>query len=47
MTKELEKNYLDYKIYSAIKKIRGQKNRAHVNPLSANFTKCGICGIGA
>ena len=33
MAVKLELNHLDYKIYSAIKQIRGQKNRADINSM--------------
>ena len=33
MATKLELNHLDHKIYSAIKQIRGQKNRADINSI--------------
>ena len=33
MTTKLELNHLNHKIYSAIKQIRGQKNRADINSI--------------
>ena len=33
MAAKLEVNHLDHKIYSAIKQIRGQKNRADINSI--------------
>ena len=39
MATELELNHLDHKIYSAIKRIRGQKTRADVNRIHKEIVK--------
>ena len=39
MATKLELNHLDHKIYSAIKQIRGQKNRAVINSIDKEFVK--------
>ena len=36
---KLELNYLDHKIYSAIKQIRGQKNRADIKSMHEEIIK--------
>ena len=39
MATKLELNHLDHKIYSAIKQIRGQKNRADINSIHKEIVK--------
>ena len=39
MATKLELNHLDYKIYSAIKQIRGQKNGADINSIHKKVVK--------
>ena len=39
MATKLELNQLDHKIYSAIKQIRGQKNRADINSIHKEIVK--------
>ena len=39
MATKFELNHLDHKIYSAIKQIRGQKNRADINSIHKDTVK--------
>ena len=39
MATRLELNHLDHKIYSALKQIRGQKNRADINSIHKQIVK--------
>ena len=39
MATKLELNHLDHKIYSALKQIRGQKNRADINSIHKQIVK--------
>ena len=39
MATELEMNHLDHRIYSTIKQIRGQKNRADINSIHKEIVK--------
>ena len=39
MATKVELNHLDYKIYSAIKQIRGQKNRTDINSIHKEIVK--------
>ena len=39
MATKLELSHLDHKIYSALKQIRGQKNRADINSIHKEIVK--------
>ena len=39
MSTELELNHLNHKIYSAIKQIKGQRNRADINSIHKEIVK--------